>query len=210
MNKEEAYDFLYRLAEGISKMFGNHCETLIQEVINGEMVTVAIFNGHVSGRQPMSQLGILGGAMDDVEINYDKLMIDVCNQLVIHPTGKKIKSSSFILAGDDFKYALGINFDITPFEKMQNLIGDFLTIEGDLYSTLQRENGNDPESILDTCLKIMNNTGEKLNKEERFVLIKLLRENNFFDFQRSVPFLSEKLGVSKFTIYKDLKELDQD
>lgn len=208
MTKKEAFDFLYRMAEGISKMFGNNCETVIQEVINGDMVTVAIFNGHVSGRKPMSQLGILGGKIADDEINYDEFMKDVFNQLVIHPSGKKIKSSTFILAGDGYKYALGINFDITPFQKVQHLLDDFLAFEGDLYSTLKGESGNSLESILDSCLKIMNHSGEKLNKEERFVLIKLLNENNFFDLQKSVPFLAEKLGVSKYTIYKDLKELE--
>ncbi len=208
MTKKEAFDFLYRMAEGISKMFGNNCETLIQEVIEGEMVTVAIFNGHVSGRQPMSQIGILGGKIADEEINYEDFMKDVYNQLVIHPSGKKIKSSSFILAGEDYKYALGINYDTTPFEKVQNLLEDFLACEGDLYSTLWGESGTSLESILDSCLKIMNNSGEKLNKDERAILIQLLHEKNFFELQRSVPFLSEKLGVSKYTIYKDLKELE--
>lgn len=210
MTKQEAYDFLYRMAEGISKMFGNNCETLIQEVINGEMVTVMIFNGHVSGRKPMSQIGILGGKIADQEIDYDEFMKDVYNQLVIHPSGKKIKSSTFILSGEDYKYALGINFDITPFEKVQNLLGDFLSFDGDLYSTLWGDSGTSLQSILESCLKIMNLSDEKLNKDERFVLIKLLNEKNFFDLQRSVPFLSEKLGVSKYTIYKDLKELEQE
>jgi predicted transcriptional regulator YheO len=210
MTKQEAYEFLYRMADGISKMFGNNCETLIQEVINGEMVTVAIFNGHVSGRKPMSQIGILGGKIADQEINYDDFMKDVYNQLVIHPSGKKIKSSTFILAGEGYKYALGINYDITPFEKVQNLMEDFLSFDGDLYSTLWGDSGSSLQSIMESCLKIMNISGEKLNKDERFVLIKLLNEKNFFDLQRSVPFLAEKLGVSKYTIYKDLKELEQE
>ena len=208
MTKKEAYEFLYRMAEGIAKMFGRQCETLIQEVIDGEMITVAIFNGHVSGRQPMSQIGILGGKISDEEIDYDEFMKDVYNQLVIHPSGKKIKSSSFILAGEDYKYALGINYDITPFEKLQNVFEDFLSFEGDLYSTLWVESGSSLEGILESCLKIINRTGEKLSKEERVILIRLLQEKNFFELQRSVPFLSEKLGVSKYTIYKDLKELE--
>lgn len=207
MTKKEAYDFLYRMAEGISKMFGSNCETLIQEVINGEMITVAIFNGHVSGRKPMSAIGILGGKISDQEIDYNDFMKDVYNQMVIHPSGKRIKSSSFILAGVDYKYALGINFDITPFDKVQNLLSDFLEFEGDLYSTLWGTNGTTLDSIMDSCLKIMNKSGDKLKKEERTILVHLLNEKNFFDLQRSVPFLAEKLGVSKYTVYKDLKEL---
>ena len=32
MDKEQAFEFLCRAAEGISKMFGKYCETVVQEV----------------------------------------------------------------------------------------------------------------------------------------------------------------------------------
>ena len=50
MNKTNAYDFLCRSAEGIAKMFGKYCETVVQEVVGQEIEVVAIYNGHVSGR----------------------------------------------------------------------------------------------------------------------------------------------------------------
>ncbi len=50
MDKEQAFEFLCRAAEGISKMFGKYCETVVQEVSGYEITTVAIFNGHISGR----------------------------------------------------------------------------------------------------------------------------------------------------------------
>ena len=37
MDKTNAYDFLCRSAEGIAKMFGKYCETVVQEVIGQEM-----------------------------------------------------------------------------------------------------------------------------------------------------------------------------
>jgi len=209
MTKKEAYEFLYRLAEGIARMFGVNCETVVQEVIDSEVVTLAIFNGHVSGRQPMSQVGILGGILSNEDIDYEEFMTDVHNQLVIHPSGKKIKSSSFILSGKHYKYVLGINYDVSLLDKVETMLGSFLAFEGDLYATLQRESDNSMESILENSLKSVNYSAGKLKKEERIILLQVLKEQHFFDLQKSVPFLAEKLSVSKYTIYKDLKEITQ-
>ena len=39
MDKEQAFEFLCRAAEGISKMFGKYCETVVQEVSGYEITT---------------------------------------------------------------------------------------------------------------------------------------------------------------------------
>lgn len=207
MTKKEAYDFLYHLAEGISKMFGNNCETVIQELIGSDFYTVTIFNGHVSGRETMSTQGILGGKLNSDEIDYDKVRSGVFNQLVIHPSGKKIKSSSFPLKGEDYFYILGINYDITILDGISLFINNFISFDGDLFSTLHQEKDNSMEHILESSLQMMNGKVDKMKKEERVVLIKMLNDRNFFQIQKSVPFLSEKLGVSKYTIYKYLNEI---
>lgn len=188
-------------------MFGNNCETVIQELIDEEFYTIAIFNGHVSGRETMSTQGILGGKLNSDEIDYDKVLSGVFNQLVVHPSGKKIKSSSFPLKGEDYFYILGINYDITILENINFFINNFISFDGDLFSTLHQEKDNSLEHILDSCLQVMNGNISTMKKEERVVLIKMLYEHNFFKIQKSVPFLSEKLGVSKYTIYKDLNEI---
>lgn len=207
MNKQEAYDFLYHLAEGVSTMFGNNCETVVQEIQDGKFCTVAIFNGHVSGRKAMSTQGILGGALDSNQINYERVKSGVYNQLVVHPSGKKIKSSSFPLKGEDYFYIFGINYDITLFEGMNHFINNFISFEGDLFTTLNQDKENTMESLYETCLQVMNVNSSKMRKEERLVFIGMLNNHNFFQFQKSVPFLSDKLGVSKYTIYKDLNEI---
>lgn len=207
MNKKDAYDFLYHLAEGVSTMFGNNCETVVQELVDGKFCTIAIFNGHVSGRKAMSTQGILGGTLESSQINYEKVQAGVYNQLVVHPSGKKIKSSSFPLKGDDYFYIFGINYDISLLEHMNQFISNFISFEGDLFTTLNQEKDNSLESLYDTCLKVMNIKSKKIRKEERLVLIRMLNDHNFFQIQKSVPFLSEKLSVSKYTIYKDLNEI---
>ena len=207
MTKQEAFDFLYHLAEEVSTIFGSSCETVVQEIEDGKFYTVAIFNGHVSGRKAMSTQGILGGTLETDQIDYEKVRSGVYNQLVKHPSGKKIKSSSFPLKGDDYFYIFGINYDISLLENMGYFINNFISFEGDLFTTLKQEKDNSLESLFDSCLKLMNTNADNMKKSERLLFISALNDHNFFQIQKSVPFLSEKLGVSKYTIYKDLNEL---
>ena len=46
-----------------------------------------------------------------------------------------------------------------------------------------------------------------LTKKDRMKIIALLDQKNAFSFRKSVPFVSKRLQVSRYTIYKYLGEL---
>ena len=50
-------------------------------------------------------------------------------------------------------------------------------------------------------------TGQRLNKADRLKIIALLNQREAFSFRKSVPFVSQRLGVSRYTVYKYLSEL---
>ncbi len=208
MNKNDALNFLNNLAEGIASIFGSYCETVVQEIDKGSITTVTIFNGHVSGRKVGSQEGILGGKLEAGLIDFDIVNNGAYNQFVKHPKGKTIKYSSFKLEGDDYCLVLGINYDVTAYELIEPLVNSIMNFEGDLINTLSKQKENSVESIFAFCMKPFSITDKKLNKKDRLALIKSLNENNFFQMQKSVQYLSEQLEVSKYTIYKDLNELE--
>lgn len=205
MNREQAFAFLCNLAEGIAVMFGELCETLVQEYKDGDMVVLAIYNGYVSGRSVGSTVGILGGRLDIRNSKAED--IAALNQMVFHPSGKLIKSSSFLMQGEDYAYILGINYDVTLLERMQGLMGGFLSCQGNLYETMRDKGAGTLESVYDSCAEMVPDMEGKLSKERRQTLIRLLDEQKFFQLQKSIPFLAEKLHVSKYTLYKDLDEL---
>ncbi len=209
MEKGEAYQFLYHMAEGIAEMFGNYCETVIHEVKDEEIWTVAIFHGHVSGRTGPTLQGIFGTPIQKDSFNFEKIMEDHVNQLVIHPTGKLVKSSTFFLKGKDYTYALGINYDITLMEQIKNMTADFTTVHGDLFTSLQGKGDITLQNVYDSALQVVNKPVTRMKKEDRLMLVQLLKERNFFNFQKSVPYLSEKLNVSKYTIYKYINEIQE-
>lgn len=210
MTREEAYHFLFKLAEGISKMFGKNCETVIHELRDdGEVWSIAIFNGHVSGRTANTTMGIFGRPIGMEEFNLERMKEDNLNQLVIHPSGKMIKSSTFFLSGEDYQFALGINYDITLMEQMKSMLADFTAISGDLFSSLSSGEGDlHLGNIFEACLDAVNVPVAKMKKEERKAMVRLLKERNFFNLQKSVPYAAERLGVSKYTVYKYINEIE--
>lgn len=210
MTREEAYHFLFKLAEGISKMFGKNCETVIHELRDdGEVWSIAIFNGHVSGRTANTTMGIFGRPIGMEEFNLERMKEDNLNQLVIHPSGKMIKSSTFFLSGEDYQFALGINYDITLMEQMKSMLTDFTAISGDLFSSLSSGEGDlHLGNIFEACLDAVNVPVAKMKKEERKAMVRLLKERNFFNLQKSVPYAAERLGVSKYTVYKYINEIE--
>ena len=67
-------------------------------------------------------------------------------------------------------------------------------------------------TLLDLCRRLCLAAGvppEEMKKEDRLVLIRLLKAHHAFDYQKAVPFISERLGVSRYTVYNYLKEVEE-
>lgn len=208
MEKTDALNFLNDLAEGIANMFGSYCETVVQEINDDTITIVTIFNGHVSGRKVMSQDSIIGGKLRADLIDFNQVNSSgEYNQFVKHPKGKTIKSSSFKLEGFGYCYVLGINYDVTAYELMEPFIESIMTFDANMFNVINKNKENTLDGIFSFCMKPFSITDKKINKKDRLTLIKNLNESNFFQIQKSVQYLSEKLNVSKYTIYKDLNEL---
>ena len=47
-----------------------------------------------------------------------------------------------------------------------------------------------------------------MNKAERLRLVKLLKEKNAFEFYKAVPYISNRMGVTRYTVYNYLNQLE--
>ena len=47
-----------------------------------------------------------------------------------------------------------------------------------------------------------------MKKENRMEVIRLLKAQNAFSFQKSVPYVAERLKLSRYTIYSYINELN--
>lgn len=207
MEKEEVLDFLKRLAESIAIMFGENCETLIHDMSVAGHPILAIYNGHVSGRNTGSTLDIYGNKPGEGFFNETIVKRDFVNMQAVTLTGKKIKSTTIHFHGNGYSYALGINYDYTKLQQMDQFLNNFIQVNRDLYTEIEDTEHTGLEEIVDDCISRIGKTPKQMGKKERLQVMTLLKERNAFHFQKAVPYISERLQVSRYTIYKYMNEI---
>jgi len=207
MNRDEAYSFLDRVAKGLAETFGKQCETLIHDMnVKGNPI-LSIYNNEVTGRDVGSIVDVLGSTKDMNEVLKE---VDFINHLAITPDGRQIKSSTFHMIGEDYKFALGINFDFSELVQANRLLLNLMNVGGDLQSAISQAGEGMVSTLFDECLVVIGKLVEDMNKRDRMKLIKLLKQKNVFDMHKSVPYVSEKLKVSRYTIYNYLNEIEEE
>ena len=204
MTREEAFEFLDRAARGIAEMFGSSCETLVHDMGVPSHPILSIYNGHVSGRTVGSTLDILG---TDRELEPEARTSDQVNLYATTPSGAQIKSSTFHLIGEDYNLALGINFDYTSLVYANRILVDLMSAQADLKTALWQGGDSALSDLLDECLAALGKPADALGKADRLKLVAMLEQKNAFSYRKSVPFVSRRLGVSRYTVYKYLDEL---
>lgn len=206
MDKQAMLALLTSMAEGIAKTFGKNCETLIQDLSRSDHPILAIFNGHVTGREVGSVEDVFGSTSKHIEPAL--LQQDLINMMVLRGN-RKIKSTTMIVRGEGYCLGLGINVDLTVMSAYAEYLADQLEIDNYLDSTINSAKEVRLEEIFRSCQQELGIPPEKMHKEDRLTLVKLLRERHAFDYQKAVPYISEKLGVSRYTIYNYLKETEE-
>ncbi len=207
MNRDEAFEFLDRTARGIAETFGSTCETLVHDMSIPSHPILSIYNGHISGRSVGSTMDILG---NETELSEDGLKTDFVNLYATTPSGQQIKSSTFHMIGPDYNLALGINFDYTSLVYANRILVDLMSADADLKSAMWRSGDNRLGEVFEECLAAVGKPVSALNKSDRLKIIALLEQKEAFSFRKSVPFIAQRLGVSRYTVYKYLTELAQE
>ena len=205
MESAEMFNHLCEIAKMISETFGYNCETVIHDCEHYENFIAAIYNGHVSGRKKGDCVYITGDPVpEDAFQNIDP-GTNYMNCQVVTTGGKTIKSSTIYFKNENYHYGLGINFDISQYTGMRDaldkLISTSTKLEEELYS---RQNIN---QIINECISSVGVPVEKMGKYDRMRIIQMLYERNVFQMQKAVPYVAERLKISRYTVYNYLKEL---
>lgn len=202
MTREEAFDMLDRMAKGIAEMFGSNCETVINDLTDPLHPILAIYNGHVSGRS-------VGSTQDVTGVEQDlHLDTDVVNLLAVTPSGQQTKSSTFSIKGEDYHYGFGINYDFTPLTYVNRVLLDLMHTEVDFHSALYKPRDTGIGELFDAAVLRVGKPTREMNKADRIRVIEHLKEMDAFSYRRAVPYVATHLGVSRYTIYKYLDEVN--
>ena len=207
MNREDMLAFLKNEAQGIAKMFGPNCETIVHDMTRPGHPILAIYNGTVTGREIGSTADIFG----DIG-NYDETIYqnkDYTNQLVLSRDGRTFKSSTFNVVGNDFHFALGINMDITNMVRATQMLTEMSATSGDLQQTLMQDARSQLEELLRECVSAVGKEPGLMKKTDRMRIIRMRYKRRAFTYQKSVAIVAERLNVSRYTVYKYMHELEE-
>lgn len=196
---------LASVCEGIVRLWGPRCEAILHDFSDLEHSVVHV-SGNVTGRAigaPLTDLGLqvlTSGRPDrDVLVYHSKA-----------PNGALLKSVSILLRDQPrgrIVGALCINVEIEHLQRVRELIGDLVMVPANGAS--QEHYGNSPREVIQTVLNdILTERGwivPDLTREQRQELIGALDERGGFAFRSAPSIVADLLGVSRFTVYKDLK-----
>ena len=206
---EQILDYLDRTAQSIAQTFGPSCETLIHDMSKPGHPIIVIYNGHVSGRRTGDTSDIFGGnRYASGDTTHFKPEADMVNTLVIRENGHRIKSTTVNYIGDNFHYALGINFDCTELMSAMNALETLIATDTPLQDAISENNTAPLEQIFSECVMHIGIEPSDMKKSDRLQLLRMLLERRAFTYQKSIMYVAKHLNVSRYTIYKYLHEID--
>ena len=199
INNKDFYDFLEKLASAVAETFGSNCEVVIHDLNNPQSSILTIFNNHVTGRNvgdplPKQALDRINHCADGYFVNYR----DTKN-------GKMLKTSTIHFENDELNLAFCINYDCDALEKIQHSLSNFLAVQTD-------EDSNVYAPVMEDAIKEAIATVGKpvrlMNKKDRIQVISYLDSKGILNMQKSIQAIAQHLGISRYSIYNYLKELD--
>jgi len=198
-----------KVGELLAEMFEPHLEVAVHDLRYPEHSIIAIFNGHITGRnvgEGTSDLGYekVSGKVPDKVVNYKNES----------PDGKPLKSSSLTIRNNkgDIIGSLGLNYDISVFDQFSNVLSIFTNTEE---NTIIRGKeaffyGNTKEDIHIAInhYKISNGlTNKVLSRKDKHDVIRFLIRGGHLNKRGAVAIIGEVLSVTRPTVYKYIKEI---
>lgn len=204
MNDIMVLDFLKRLATGMAVMFGKNCEIVIHDMNHKDTPIVYIMNGQVSGRKNNEKKNVLGGR--DIEKFFDGIDIVNCKTSIGQ---KNLKSSTFHFKTERCHYAFGINYNYDNLSFVKAVIEDLLCVGEDIDEVIKNTFGSDHvlDDLFEDALRALNKPISAMNKADRIQIIRILDSKGAFTLKKSIPTISQKLGISRCTIYNYLRQM---
>ena len=197
-----------KTAEAIANLFGEDCETVVHDFSKPVPPIIAIFNGHVSHRESDSRGSIYGREISIEECQQFIRNEDIVNREIITPEGRVIRSTSINFIGEGYHYVLGINHDVTALDRMNRYLTRLLKNEGgfDMNPFALKTLGD----AMDAALYGIGQPADRIGPAQRKYIVRALNDQNLFAIQKAVPYVAERLGVSRSTIYNYLNELNDE
>ena len=203
----EQHDLLEQLqhiAQGLGETFAPFCEVVVHDLMHPRHAILSIHN-NLSGRKtgdPATELG-LARILDP---EFPQVVANYANQF---PDGRPAKSTSIGIkdSSGQFVAALCMNVDLTLFRGLQNVLTQFGNV-GDNAVVKESLDPSSAEAIrnrIDQFAARRATTPRSLKTEDRRTLMRELKDSGCMEVRRSMETVALHLGVSRATVYSDVK-----
>lgn len=198
------FDFLKRLAKGISQQFGNNCEVVVHDLSNNftESSIVIIENGHVTSRKTGDGPSLV--VLEALHGDRNKLC-DHLNYLTKTHDGRILKSSTIYIR-DEKNEVVGIfsiNYDITGLLMIDNSLKSLIETSSDTKEPERiAQNVNELlDELIEQSVKLVGKPVALMNKDDKIKAIQFLNNTGAFLITKSGDKVSQHFGISKYTLY---------
>ena len=218
MKDKELLSKLGEVIQGLGKHFGSNCEFVIHDYANKfEKTIISIVNGEVTGRQIGDCATSVGLKLYNGEALRDDQYDGVFNYLSQTKDGRILRSSTIYLRDDEGHIigSLCINNDITDLQQAVVSISNVMNL-----SEIKKEEKEQKVFVgkIDDLLRSMitdsiNSIGvpvSQMTKKQKKEGIRILKKQGAFKIQRAVDVVAQYYGVSKFTVYNYVNEIESE
>lgn len=197
------------IADGIQSLFGDNCEVLLHDLSNLESSTYYVV-GNVTNRKvgaPLTNLGL--------KLLKEKNSSNVLVYRNVTKDGKILKSVTVVVKDNNKPIGfLCINFDITNLVSSKNLLSQLIEInetQNSMGNEVFLNNVNEILTFLvDSVIKNATEPISMMSKEDKLRIIKELSDKGVFLIKGAIEYVSKLLGVTKYTVYSYIGEVQDE
>lgn len=190
-------------------MFGDNCEVLLHDLSNLESSTYYVV-GNVTNRKvgaPLTNLGL--------KLLKEKNSSNVLVYRNVTKDGKILKSVTVVVKDNNKPIGfLCINFDITNLVSSKNLLSQLIEInetQNSMGNEVFLNNVNEILTFLvDSVIKNATEPISMMSKEDKLRIIKELSDKGVFLIKGAIEYVSKLLGVTKYTVYSYIGEVQDE
>lgn len=195
------------VADAIATLFGRGCEIVLHSLEDLSHSVVKIVNGHVTGRSLGSPITDLG--LKVLRRSFEGTEDVIGSYFAFTDSGRPIKSVTLLIRNDrDVPIGmLCINFDLSmplasfikefsPFQDLPASSEHFPAGVGDLVQ----------HALAEEAENLVRANGVPIQEKNRKI-VEGLENRGLFGIKGSVESVSKGLGITKYTIYKYLREI---
>lgn len=191
----------------IARAIGPICELVLHDSRDGSPKIRAIANSHISNRKvggPMGRIFVDGSEIENFDqpiFNYMGRTQDGktlrCSLIPVHHEGRVIGLICVNFLIHDLAIARDAISALLRMEGQTDNVSEYVPSQLDLF-----------EEILQECLSQRGRSAELLSREDRLSLMGELKSRGALSVRGAVGRLSRRLGMSRTTVYNDLKAIE--